>query len=59
MGTIEEKLNKLKSTKENIANALTEKGASVTSSDTFVSYADKIESIHTPSIVIYGGTEEE
>ena len=42
MGTVADKLNKLVTTKENIKNAIISKGISVTDSDTFASYANKI-----------------
>ena len=45
MGTIEDKLNKLLDTKAAIKTAIIGKGQSVSDSDTFASYADKIEAI--------------
>ena len=42
MGTISDKLNKLVTTKESIKSAIISKGVSVTDSDTFASYANKI-----------------
>ena len=47
MGTIEDKLNKLLSTKEAIKAALIEKGQTVEASDTFASYPDKIRAIES------------
>ena len=47
MGTTAEKLSKLLDTKAAIKAALVEKGQSVSSSDTFASYPDKINSITT------------
>lgn len=47
MGTLEDKLNYLKDTKVAIKNAIINKGVDVTDSDTFRSYADKIDSIQT------------
>ena len=45
MGTLADKLQYLKDTKDAIMNAIIEKGVAITSSDTFRSYADKISSI--------------
>ena len=45
MGTIEDKLNKLLDTKAAIKTALIGKGQSISDSDTFASYADKIGAI--------------
>lgn len=45
MGTVADKLNKLLSTKDAIRSAIVAKGQSVSDSDTFASYADKISSI--------------
>ena len=45
MGTLADKLQYLKDTKDAIMNAIIEKGVAITSSDTFRSYADKIKSI--------------
>ena len=45
MGTLADKLQYLKDTKDAIMNAIIEKGIAITSSDTFRSYADKIKSI--------------
>ena len=42
MGTTSEKLQKILTTKESIKSAIISKGVSVTDSDTFASYADKI-----------------
>ena len=42
MGTISEKLNYLYKTKDKIKEALNEKGANISDTDTFRSYADKI-----------------
>lgn len=45
MGTLADKLNKIKETKDNIKAAIIEKGVDVTDTDTFASYPDKIKSI--------------
>ena len=45
MGTLADKLQYLKDTKDAIMNAIIEKGVAITSSDTFRSYADKIKGI--------------
>lgn len=45
MGTLADKLQYLKETKDAIMNAIIEKGVAITSSDTFRSYADKIKGI--------------
>lgn len=45
MGTINEKLNYLLQTKENIKQAIKEKGVEITDSDSFRSYAEKIGNI--------------
>lgn len=45
MGTLADKLQYLKDTKDAIMNAIIEKGVEITSSDTFRSYADKIKNI--------------
>lgn len=45
MGTITDKLNKLAETKSAIKTAIVNKGVSISDSDTFASYADKIGSI--------------
>lgn len=45
MGTITDKLNKLAETKSAIKTAIVNKGITVTDTDTFASYADKISSI--------------
>ena len=47
MGTLADKLQYLKDTKDAIMNAIVEKGVEITSSDTFRSYADKIKNIVT------------
>ena len=47
MGTTADKLNKLEETKAAIKTAITNKGVEVSDSDTFASYADKINSIPT------------
>ena len=47
MGTIEEKLEYLNETKTQIKNALISKGADVNNTDTFRSYANKINEIKT------------
>ena len=57
MGTITDKLNKLAETKSAIKTAIVNKGVSVSDTDTFASYADKISSISgggTPTEGIYG-----
>lgn len=58
MGTITDKLNKLAETKSAIKTAIVNKGVTVSDSDTFASYADKIASISgggsTPTEGIYG-----
>ena len=53
MGTIADKLNKLKTTKGLIKQAIIDKGVEVTDNDTFESYADKISSIQSG-----GGTSD-
>lgn len=45
MGTITDKLNKLVETKSAIKTAIVNKGVSISDTDTFASYADKIASI--------------
>lgn len=45
MGTIADKLNYLNETKEDIKNALVEKGVTITENDTFRDYAGKINEI--------------
>lgn len=47
MGTTADKLNKLKETKQAIKTAIVNKGVDVTDTDTFASYASKIDSIQT------------
>ena len=47
MGTLADKLQYLKDTKDAIMNAIIEKGVEITSSDTFRSYAAKIKDIVT------------
>lgn len=58
MGTITDKLNKLAETKSAIKTAIVNKGVSISDTDTFASYADKIASIsgggETPTEGIYG-----
>ena len=57
MGTITDKLNKLAETKSAIKTAIVNKGVSISDTDTFASYADKISSISgggTPTEGIYG-----
>ena len=58
MGTITDKLNKLAETKSAIKTAIVNKGVAVSDSDTFASYADKINAISgggsTPTEGIYG-----
>ena len=58
MGTITDKLNKLTETKSAIKTAIVNKGVTVSDTDTFASYADKIASISgggsTPTEGIYG-----
>ena len=58
MGTIADKLNKILSTKEAIKQAIISKGVSVSDTDTFADYANKIESITTGggSATKYGAT---
>lgn len=45
MGTLEQKINYLKQTKQEIANAIRSKGIEVSDTDSFRSYASKIETI--------------
>ena len=45
MGTINDKLNYLNETKNQIKNAIVEKGVEISETDTFRSYADKISNI--------------
>ena len=45
MGTVNEKLNYLSQTKENIKQAIKGKGVEITDSDSFRSYAEKIGTI--------------
>lgn len=54
MGTINEKLNYLLQTKENIKQAIKGKGVEITDSDSFRSYAEKIETIQAdePKVLI-------
>ena len=52
MGTISQKLQYLNATKEAIAAALVEKGQTVSSSDTFRSYAEKVRNISTQPVLI-------
>ena len=47
--SVEDKLTYLKETKEQIKNALNEKGANLTDTDTFRSYVDAINNISTGS----------
>ena len=58
MGTITDKLNKLAETKSAIKTAIVNKGVSISDTDTFASYANKIASIEgggsTPTEGIYG-----
>ena len=58
MGTITDKLNKLAETKSAIKTAIVNKGVSISDTDTFASYANKISSIKgggsTPTEGIYG-----
>lgn len=56
MGTLADKLQYLKDTKDAIMNAIIEKGVAITSSDTFRSYADKIKSITSGDKPIVYGT---
>lgn len=49
MGTIEDKLMRVKTTKTEIASALNAKGVTVSESDTFASYANKINSMTIPT----------
>lgn len=46
MGSISDKLSYLEETKQEIADAIVEKGQTVNDSDTFRSYADKIKEIN-------------
>ena len=65
MGTITDKLNKLAETKSAIKTAIVNKGVSISDSDTFASYADKIASIsgggsaHKFDFTVLGYDEEE
>ena len=65
MGTITDKLNKLAETKSAIKTAIVNKGVSVSDSDTFASYANKIASIsgggsaHEFDFTVLGYDEEE
>lgn len=54
MSTLDQKLNYLNNTKTAIKNALVAKGVSVSNSDTFRSYADKIEDIETGATIKKG-----
>ena len=63
MGTLADKLQYLKDTKDAIMNAIIEKGVAITASDTFRSYADKIREISggggiTPEIGKYPKHED-
>lgn len=49
MGTVTDKLNKILSTKDAIKAAIVEKGQTVTDTDTFASYPDKIRAIESGS----------
>ena len=49
MGTTVDKLNKLLETKADIKAAIVEKGQTVSDSDTFASYGDKIRAIESGS----------
>ena len=63
MGTITDKLNKLAETKSAIKTAIVNKGVTVTDTDTFASYADKISSIssggHEFDFTVLGYNQEE
>ena len=64
MGTITDKLNKLITTKSAIKEAIQNKGVTVTDTDTFASYADKINSItsgggHEFDFTVLGYNEKE
>ena len=65
MGTITDKLNKLAETKSAIKTAIVNKGVTVTDTDTFASYADKINSItsggggHEFDFTVLGYNQEE
>ena len=64
MGTITDKLNKLITTKSAIKEAIQNKGVTVTDTDTFASYADKINSItsgggHEFDFTVLGYNQEE
>ena len=58
MGTIIDKLNKLAETKSSIKTAIVNKGVSISDTDTFASYASKIDAISgggsTPTEGLYG-----
>ena len=56
MGTLADKLQYLKDTKDAIMNAIIEKGVEITSSDTFRSYADKIKGIASGGVGGYTTT---
>lgn len=56
MGTIAEKLAKMKTTKADLKAALIEKGQAVSDTDTFASYADKIRAIKGASWVTVATT---
>ena len=56
MGTLADKLQYLKDTKNAIMNAIIEKGIEITSSDTFRSYADKIKGITSGGVGGYTTT---
>ena len=65
MGTITDKLNKLAETKSAIKTAIVNKGVAVSDSDTFASYASKIDAIsgggsaHEFDFTVLGYDEEE
>ena len=57
MGTTADKLNKLVETKAAIKTAITNKGVEISDTDTFFSYASKIDSIssgHCPKFCVNG-----
>lgn len=50
MATIEQNLTLLQNTKSDIMSAINDKGGSLSSADTFASYADEIEGLSDPSL---------
>lgn len=53
MGTIADKLDRILETKAEIEAAIEEKGIDVPDETVFADYAEKIKTIHIPSIVVY------